>query len=298
MSKSRSHGLGRGLEALIPLAAVPRAGNPSEVADSGVSPVPQLIAIDQVRPSPEQVRRVFDAGPLRELAASIREHGVLQPILVRRLPGGYLLIAGERRWRAAAMAGLERVPAIVRGSRSPVEDRRQSLLLGLVENLQREDLDPISEARGIQRLIEDFGLTHEQAATRLGKHRVAVTQALRLLQAAPALQSATAAGAISAGHARALAGLPNTADQEHVLKVVLARQLSVRQTERWVRNYRPPVRPRRRDGTAAIELGRIADRLSQNLGADVSIKGGLVRGQISISYGSREQLEKLTRMLS
>src|SRR5919197_3136129 len=217
VSPSRARGLGRGLQSLIPLPT------------DGTAPA-QMVAIDQVQPSREQMRRRFPADSTRELAESIRAHGVLQPILVRRTPDGYQLIAGERRLRAAKQAGLERIPAIVREA---VRDE-DSLLLGLVENLQREDLDPIEEARGIQRLIEQFGLTHEEAAGRLGRHRVAISQSLRLLQGCPALVSATAAGAFTAGHARALVGLPTREAQERGLRVVLARQLSVRQTERWV----------------------------------------------------------------
>jgi len=219
MSRPRRNALGRGLESLIPLA--PGA----ERRDSGL---PQFINVDQVKPSAEQMRKHFPAESLRELADSIRQHGVLQPILVRRLPDGYELIAGERRWRAARLAGVERVPAIIRHE----ADAEDSLLLGLIENLQREDLDPIEEARGIRRLIDQFGLTHEDAAARLGKHRVAVTQALRLLNACPAVVSATAAAAITAGHARALVGLPSSEAQEQGLKVVLARHLSVRATAR------------------------------------------------------------------
>jgi ParB family chromosome partitioning protein len=288
MTKTRSRALGRGLEALIPLAT----GWAGERADGGI---PQLVPVDQVRPSPGQTRRSFEAGPLRELADSIREHGVLQPILVRRLADGYELIAGERRWRAARMAGLDRLPALVRAT---APDEQQSLLLGLVENLQREDLDPIAEARGIQRLIEQFGLTHEGTAARIGKHRVAVSQALRLLQACPALLSATAAGAISAGHARALVGLPSAADQETGLKVVLARQLSVRQTERWVRSYRPAARPIRRAAADLAELGELARALGERLGTAVSIAGTLQSGRISIRYRGRLQLERVCRELN
>jgi ParB family chromosome partitioning protein len=287
MKKTRNRALGRGLEALIPLTS----GRSGHAGEGGL---PQLVPVDQVRPSPGQSRRTFEAGALRELADSIREHGLLQPILVRRQDDGYELIAGERRWRAARMAGLEKLPALVRGE---PEDEQQSLLLGLVENLQREDLDPISEARGIQRLIEQFGLTHEQAASRLGKHRVAVSQALRLLQASPALLSATAAAAISAGHARALVGLPTSADQEHGLKVVLARHLSVRQTERWVRSYRPPARPRHRAAVGATELDALAEELSEELGLAVSISGSLRSGRLTIRYQDADQLERLSRKL-
>src|SRR6266705_3221673 len=215
MSQPRPRGLGRGLDALIPMSS------------SGEALVPQMIAVDQIRPSRQQVRSRFEAEPLGELAESIRLHGVLQPILVRKLTDGFELIAGERRWRAARIAGLSQVPAVVRGEAGNDEQ----LVLGLIENLQRTDLDPIEEARGLSRLIEDFGLTHEDVAQRLGKHRVSVTQSMRLLAGCAAVQSSVASGVITAGHARALIALESQSAQEHGLKVVIAKRLSVRQAE-------------------------------------------------------------------
>ena len=299
MSRQRRPALGRGLESLIPIAPG------SEGRDSGL---PQFIDVDQVKPSPEQMRKQFPAEPLRELADSIRQHGVLQPILVRRLADGYELIAGERRWRAARLAGVTRIPAIVRHE----VEADDSLLLGLIENLQREDLDPIEQARGIKRLIDQFHLTHEEAATRLGKHRVAVTQALRLLTACPAVLSATTAGAISAGHARALVGLPSPEAQEQGLKVVLGRHLSVRETERWVHDYKPAKPPRRRPqaiavpadedgpngaGAAPAKMQDVARRLRERFGDGATVSGSRARGQVTLRYASAEELEDLLTLL-
>ncbi len=290
MSRRRGPALGRGLESLIPIAPG---------SDGKGAGLPQLIDIDQVRPSPEQMRKHFPAESLRELADSIRQHGVLQPILVRRLPDGYELIAGERRWRAARLAGVDRIPAIVRGE-TQAED---SLLLGLIENLQREELDPVEEARGIKRLIDQFGLTHEEAAARLGKNRVAITQALRLLNACPAVLSATAAGAITAGHARALVGLPTPEAQEQGLKVALARNLSVREMERWVREYRPTEprvrarRHRRSEEPIDPEMASLVERLQERFGSSVSVTGSPSRGQISFHYASSEELQGLLGVL-
>ncbi|HEY4025588.1 MAG TPA: ParB/RepB/Spo0J family partition protein [Candidatus Dormibacteraeota bacterium] len=294
MSRQRGRALGRGLESLIPIGP----GGGTERRDSGL---PQFIDVDQVKPSPEQMRKQFPAEPLRELADSIRQHGVLQPILVRRLSDGYELIAGERRWRAARLAGVERIPAIVRHE-AGAED---SLLLGLIENLQREDLDPIEEARGIKRLIDQFGLTHEEAAAKLGKHRVAVTQALRLLNACPAVISATAAAAISAGHARALVGLATPEAQEQGLKVVLGRHLSVRETERWVHDYKPVQPPKRRPTpmadpeNAAVEdeLADVTARLVERFGEAAKVTGTRSRGHVSLSYASPEELDDLVTFL-
>lgn len=277
MSRTRGRALGRGLEALIPMS-------PKGVgSDQGI---PRYIGIDEVRPSREQMRRLFPADSLHELANSIRQHGVLQPVIVQCLADGYELLAGERRWRAARLAGLDHIPAMVR-----VDTEAESgLLLGLIENLQREDLDPIEEARGIQRLIDRFGLTQEQAAQRLGKHRVSVAQALRLLSASPAVVSATAAGAITAGHARALAGLPTT-DQERGLKLVLGRRLSVRQTEHWVHDSRP-VRPPE-SGRSDGPLAEVEGRLRGRFGDAVSVRGTSNRGAIMLRYKSRKELDDL-----
>ena len=279
MSQSRVRGLGRGLEALIPMSR------------EGETLVPQMIAVDQIRPSHQQVRTRFEAEPLGELAESIRLHGVLQPLLVRKLSDGYELIAGERRWRAARLAGLSAVPAVVRSD----TNNDEQLVLGLIENLQRADLDPIEEARGLRRLTEEFGLTHDEVAQRIGRHRVSVTHSLRLLAACPAVQSSVAAGVISAGHARALVALDGQTTQEHGLKVVIARHLSVRQTENWVRTYRPS-RMRRVDSTAA-ELRAIAADVESKLGLPIKLTGTMNRGEIDLKYSSREELERVCAKL-
>jgi ParB family chromosome partitioning protein len=260
------------------------------MSSDGEALVPQMIAVDQIRPSRQQVRSRFDAEPLGELAESIRLHGVLQPLLVRKLADGFELIAGERRWRAARLAGLDAVPAVVRSDAGSDEQ----LVLGLIENLQRTDLDPIEEARGLRKLIEEFGLTHEDVARRLGKHRVTVTQSLRLLGGCAAVQSAVASGVISAGHARALIALETQAAQEHGLKVVIAKHLSVRQTENWVRTYRP--RRRRRDESIA-ELRAIAADVESSLGLPIKISGNLNRGKLELRYSSREELERVCAKL-
>ena len=275
--KQRTRGLGRGLDSLIPTR-------------EGDAMVPQMVAVDQIRPSHQQVRTRFDAEPLGELAESIRRHGVLQPILVRRLTDGYELIAGERRWRAARLAGLTSVPAVVRFD----DGNDAQLVLGLIENLQRTDLDPIEEAGGLKRLTEEFGLTHDEVAQKIGKHRVSVSQSLRLLNGCPAIQSSVASGVISAGHARALIGLETQAAQEHGLKVVVARRLSVRQTENWVRTYRPLRKPRR---DASAELHSLAGDIESRLGVPAKIIGSMNRGKVELRYSSREELERVCAKL-
>jgi ParB family transcriptional regulator, chromosome partitioning protein len=276
--KQRIRGLGRGLDALIPMS------------QEGDAMVPQMIAVDQIRPSHQQVRTRFDAEPLGELAESIRRHGVLQPILVRRLTDGYELIAGERRWRAARLAGLTTVPAVVRSDAG----NDAQLVLGLVENLQRADLDPIEEAGGLKRLTQEFGLTHEEVAERIGKHRVSVSQSLRLLNGCAAVQSSVAAGVISAGHGRALIGLESQAAQEHGLKVVVARRLSVRQTENWVRTYKPRRRPRT---DSSAELRALGAQIEASVGVPAQIAGTINRGKVELRYSSREELERVCAKL-
>jgi ParB family chromosome partitioning protein len=278
MTQPRTRGLGRGLDALIPMSR------------DGEAMVPQMIAVDQIRPSHQQVRSRFDAEPLGELAESIRQHGVLQPLLVRRTADGYELIAGERRWRAAKLAGVSAVPAVVRNDAG----NDAQLVLGLIENLQRADLDPIEEARGLKRLTEEFNLTHDEVAQRIGKHRVSVTQSLRLLGGCAAVQSSVAAGAITAGHARALIALDSQAAQEHGLKVVIAKRLSVRQTENWVRTYKPRRLPR---NNAPAELRNIAADVESSIGVPVRITGTLNRGKIELRYSSREELERVCAKL-
>jgi len=274
MSQPRPRGLGRGLDALIPMSP------------EGEALVPQMIAVDQIKPSRQQVRSRFDAEPLGELAESIRLHGVLQPLLVRPLGDGYELIAGERRWRAARLAGLRAVPAVVRSDAG----NDQQLVFGLIENLQRTDLDPVEEAHGLRRLIDEFGLTHDEVAQRLGKHRVSVTQSLRLLSGCAAVQSAVASGVISAGHARALIALEGQQAQEHGLKVVVGKHLSVRQAENWVRTYRPR-RPRQSGSNA--ELRAVAADIESSLGLPITLSGTLNRGKLELRYSSREELERV-----
>jgi ParB family chromosome partitioning protein len=278
MTQPRMRGLGRGLDALIPMSR------------QGEAMVPQMIAVDQIRPSHQQVRSRFDAEPLGELAESIRQHGVLQPLLVRRSIDGYELIAGERRWRAAKLAGLGTVPAVVRNDAG----NDAQLVLGLIENLQRADLDPIEEARGLRRLTEEFNLTHDEVAQRIGKHRVSVTQSLRLLGGCAAVQSSVAAGVITAGHARALIALDSQAAQEHGLKVIIAKRLSVRQTENWVRTYKPRRVAR---SHAPAELRSVAAEAESKLGLPVKISGSFNRGKIELRYSSREELERVCAKL-
>jgi ParB family chromosome partitioning protein len=275
----RAHGLGRGLAALIPQRSETRATTTD-------------IPIASIRPNPDQPRRRFSDAEMATLTASVREHGVLQPVLVTETLDGYQLIAGERRVRAAVAAGLDRIPAVIRHL-----DDRERLELALIENLQREDLDPIESAHGFRRLIDDFGLTHESIAERVGRARSTVANTVRLLELAPVVQAAIADGSITEGHGRALGGL-STEHQEHVLGAVIEQELSVRQTEELVRRLREPKASPNGEQPAEARAGdpdleRIEEDLRRSLGTKVSLARSRRGGRIVIEYYSDEELGRL-----
>jgi ParB family chromosome partitioning protein len=281
----RPKGLGRGLDALL-------AGSD---APSGEGESLQTLAIDRLRPGRYQPRTRMDNASLDELAASIREQGVMQPILVRPVDGGrFEIVAGERRWRAAQRAGLAQVPALVKN----VPDQA-ALALALIENIQREDLNPLEEANGIARLIEEFGLTHESAAKAVGRSRSAVTNLLRLRELAKPVQQYLLDGAIDMGHARALLGLAAGAQTAAAARVV-AQGLSVRETEKLVAalaNGGGRSRRREKPGRDA-DLVRLEHDIAEALGADVTIeprRNGA--GRMVIAYTSLDQLDGILAKL-
>jgi len=281
---SRKRGLGRGLEALIPVGEEP-------LGSQGAS---RRVPTADLRPNPRQPRRDLARSELEELAESIREHGVLQPLVVTPASdgNGYLLIAGERRLEAARLIGLETVPVVVR-----VADERQSLVLALVENLQREDLHPLESAEGYRQLVEDFGLSHEEVAKRVGKSRSTVSNTLRLLRLPASVRQALGAGRLSEGHARALLALPTAQAQSAAAQTVLKRGLSVRQTEDLVHRLtgqrrRPTASRRRSPEETAVE-----EQLRQALGTKVTLRRGRKGGSVVIHFYSEEELEALIERL-
>ncbi|MFW6092368.1 MAG: ParB/RepB/Spo0J family partition protein [Pseudomonadota bacterium] len=284
MSRKR---LGRGLDALLSGDTNDNAAEPAE-ARGEQSEVP----LDTVIRGRYQPRREFSEQALEELAASIRSQGLMQPILVRPRPqGGYELIAGERRWRAARMAGLTEIPAIVK----EVTDEQASAM-ALIENIQREDLNPLEEAFALQRLKDEFELTQQQVADAVGKSRVAVTNLLRLLNLAPSVRELLQRGELEMGHARALLTL-EPLDQERVAAEVSQKQLSVRQTEDLVRQRQnrgggDAGKASRRSAGRDPDTARLEQELSERLGAPVSIaQGGPGRGRLIIRYSSLDELE-------
>ncbi|HUG49346.1 MAG TPA: ParB/RepB/Spo0J family partition protein [Candidatus Limnocylindria bacterium] len=279
-----SGGLGRGLAALIPQRQEGR----------GTVELP----ISAIARNPYQPRRSVEMEALQQLSASIAEHGVLQPVLVTETIEGYRLIAGERRLRAAEMAGLERIPALVRS----VEDDQQ-LALALIENLQRSDLNPVEEAHAYRQLIDDFSLTQEEVARRIGRSRPSITNSLRLLELAPFVLGELELGTLSEGHARAIAGLDDAARQEEVARLVIGRGMSVRQTEEFVRRLRdgqvePAPRASRRPAAQSPELERLENGLRTALGTKVSLTPGRRGGRITIEYYDNEDLDRLYERLT
>ncbi len=284
MTKRR--GLGRGLEALIP----------TEEAE-GVSLGMQEVPVEQIVPNPHQPRMPFRDQDLVELAASIQEHGIIQPLVVTRRPeGGYQLIAGERRWRSSRLAGLERVPVIVKDV-AP----QQMLELALVENVQRADLNALEEALAYQQLVDEFGLSQAEVARRVGKSRVAITNTLRLLQAAPEVREALLAGEITEGHARALLGLDSADEQVAALEVVCAEALNVRQTEALVQRVRagePVSQPKKAPPKPPPEVKALERRFQEALGTRVQLKTGRKGGRVVIYYYSDEEFQALYQHLT
>jgi ParB family chromosome partitioning protein len=281
----RKRGLGRGLDALLGVGSAPRDGAEAP-AGGGVATLP----VDLIQRGRFQPRRDFNPESLQELADSIRAQGVVQPVVVRPLADGrYELIAGERRWRAAQMAELHEIPAVVRD----VPDQA-AMAMALIENIQRDDLNPLEEATALQRLLDEFGLTHQEVAQAVGKSRATVSNLLRLLELNEDVKVALASGQIEMGHARALLGLRGAAQSE-AARLVARKGLSVRETEALVRRLveqaEHPAAPRR-EVRLDPDIRRLQDNLCERLGARVEIrhaKSG--KGQLVIAYGSLDELD-------
>jgi ParB family chromosome partitioning protein len=287
--------LGRGLAALIPGAPPPRAeaqhapAPPQPATDGGM----RVVAVEEVHPSPDQPRKTFDELRLGELAESIRAQGIITPLVVReRDDGGYELIAGERRWRAAQRAGLFEVPVVVRDVAET-----KAFEMALVENLQREDLNPIEEAEGYQRLIEEYGYTQETLAGRMGKDRSTLANSLRLLRLPPTVREMVIAGRLSMGRARALLGLDTPAQIERFARLTIARELSVRQVEELVRRSREPnghASAKAKENQPSPAARDLAVRLQRTLQTRVKVvEAGPGRGHLEIHYQSLDELDSV-----
>ena len=297
MSTVKRKALGRGLAALIPGAhSLTPVAAPAPL-DRSTADGLRVVGIEEVHPSREQPRKMFDDARIDELAASIRAQGVIQPLVVRqREAGGYELIAGERRWRAAQRAGLHEVPAVVRDV-APT----RAFEMAMVENLQREDLNPIEEASGYQRLINDLGYTQESLAARVGKDRTTITNALRLLRLPEEVRDMVIGGRVSMGHARALLGLESPEAMVRLARRVAAREMSVRQVEALVRRDREGGGDGDNGGAAAppplpqsASARELAERLSRGVGARGKVvESGPGRGHLELHYHSLDELDAL-----
>jgi ParB family chromosome partitioning protein len=274
---SRRSGLGKGLEALIPVGKEPAGG----VAQ---------VSVSAITANPMQPRTALEPEALAELAASIREHGLIQPLIVTQQgPERYQLIAGERRWQAAQMAGLATVPVMVKEA-TP----QQVLELALVENIQRADLNPLEEASAFRQLVDEFGLTQEEVAERVGKSRVAVTNTLRLLRLPAEIKQALADGTIHEGHARAILALPTPEAQIAAFKTVKAKALSVRQTEELVRRLLAGPSPRKPDRPVDPETEALEEEFRETLGTKVDLyRNRRGRGRLVIHFYSEEELQTI-----
>ncbi len=279
-------GLGKGLDALIPTGQ--KTSGPS--GEGGVAQVP----IDLIQRNPRQPREKFDLEELEHLAASIREHGIIQPLVVSHGKGGlYILIAGERRLQAARKAGLQTVPVVIRHATD-----QQLLELALIENVQRADLNAIEEAEAYQHLAKEFKLSHETIAERVGKSRVAITNTLRLLDASAAVKQALVDGRITEGHARALLALNSAKAQEELLKKVIELDFSVRTTEMMARKYAGQKPVAKKKTSQSADVTDLERRLRSSLGTKVSLKHGKKGGTVTIYYYSDEELDSLLEKLT
>ncbi|MFN8623492.1 MAG: ParB/RepB/Spo0J family partition protein [Chloroflexota bacterium] len=291
-TKKATGGLGRGLAALIPTAP------PAEAAPPPLPPAPvtgpREIPVAAIRRNPYQPRGRFEIEELRQLSESVAQHGVLQPVVVTEVDGGFQLIAGERRTRAAELAGLATIPAVVRTA-----GEQEQLALALVENLQRSDLNAMDEARAFKQLMDEFGLTQEDVARRVGRTRPAITNTLRLLQVSPEVQDAVEDRRISEGHARALASLDDHAAQDLALGLVEERSLSVRQTEQLVREVAAGSKLQRAARATAPDpdVERLESELRDSLGTKVSLIPGRRGGRITITWYDEDDLTRLVERL-
>src|SRR5947207_6749262 len=294
MAKMAKTGLGKGLGALIGTRVVspPRT---ADVAEETSGEQIHQIGLSSIFPSPLQPRKNFAAEALQELVDSIRQHGIIQPLIVRRIDGRHELIAGERRWRAAQELGLGKVPVIIRTA-SDLE----VLELSLIENLQRTDLNPIEEAQGYARLADEFGMKQEEIAQKVGRSRAAVANAMRLLDLNPQIQTWVAQDLVSVGHAKVLLGVKASEEQLKLAETILRRNYSVRQTERLIARHLGGWRRRRRTAQVQVTSATIADlqdKLRQHLGTNVAIHHGPKRGRIEIEYYGDDDLQRILNIV-
>ena len=305
-AKTKAKGLGKGLEALFGDAEVApvekKPASKKKQAESkksekaAESPAEEggvlYVDLNDIKPNAAQPRKVFDEEKLEELAASISQHGLIQPIVLRKLGKGYEIVAGERRWRAARLAGLKEVPCIVKEL-----TEEENMLLAIVENMQREDLNPIEEAEGLKKMIDTYGLTQEQVSYSVGKSRPYITNSLRLLKLPGRVQQLTAEGKITTGHARALASVKSQQRQIDLAVRAAKEGLSVRQIEQLAKETKQPQEKKKTRKVKSADEKRVEEDLKNALGTKVSLNRKGKGGKIEIEFYSAEELERLIELL-
>lgn len=288
-----ARGLGKGLDSLIPNAVGEAKKDISKKAPEEKGPE-TIVKITKVEPNREQPRKNFDEDALQELADSIKQFGLLQPILVQDRQDHYEIIAGERRWRAAKLAGLKEVPVIIRNY-----TEQEIVEISLIENIQREDLNPIEEAQAYKRLLTEFNLKQDEVAERVSKSRAAVTNSIRLLKLSDQVQQMVIDEMISTGHARALLAVENEEEQYNLAQKIFDEKLSVRDVEKMVKNLHKPVKPKKLDDKALQVIYQdIEEKLKQKLGTKVTVSSkGAGAGKIEIEFYNHEDLDRLLEMI-
>lgn len=293
MAAPKNRGLGKGLEALFSNSEIDTqeisVTKKEESEEKGIS----FIDINEIKPNQNQPRKSFNEEKLEELAASIIENGLIQPVILRKADKGYEIVAGERRWRACRKAGLKEIPCIIREFTD-----EQNMLIAIIENMQREDLNPIEEAEGLNQMIVNFGMTQEQVSKSVGKSRPYITNALRLLKLPSEIREMLLANQLSAGHARAIAGISDTEKQIQLAEYAIKEGLSVREIEKIIKEENAPKKKiSRKKAEKSADVRKVEDDLKQIMGTKVNLNQSGKKGKIEIEYYSRDELERLIEML-
>lgn len=293
MAAPKNRGLGKGLEALFSNSEIDTqeisVTKKEESEEKGIS----FININEIKPNQNQPRKSFNEEKLEELAASIIENGLIQPVILRKADKGYEIVAGERRWRACRKAGLKEIPCIIREFTD-----EQNMLIAIIENMQREDLNPVEEAEGLNQMIVNFGMTQEQVSKSVGKSRPYITNALRLLKLPSEIREMLLANQLSAGHARAIAGIGDTEKQIQLAEYAIKEGLSVREIEKIIKEENAPKKKiSRKKAEKSADVRKVEDDLKQIMGTKVNLNQSGKKGKIEIEYYSRDELERLIEML-
>lgn len=293
MAAPKNRGLGKGLEALFSNSEIDTqeisVTKKEESEEKGIS----FININEIKPNQNQPRKSFNEEKLEELAASIIENGLIQPVILRKVDKGYEIVAGERRWRACRKAGLKEIPCIIREFTD-----EQNMLIAIIENMQREDLNPVEEAEGLNQMIVNFGMTQEQVSKSVGKSRPYITNALRLLKLPSEIREMLLANQLSAGHARAIAGIGDTEKQIQLAEYAIKEGLSVREIEKIIKEENAPKKKiSRKKAEKSADVRKVEDDLKQIMGTKVNLNQSGKKGKIEIEYYSRDELERLIELL-